>query len=955
MADRRTQPRATYRLQFNRTLTFADATALVPYLARLGISHCYASPYLKARSGSSHGYDIVDHTALNPEIGDRPAYDAWVDALRAREMGHILDLVPNHMGVGGSDNRWWLDVLENGPASPYAHFFDIDWRPSKDVLRGKVLVPVLGEPYGSILETGDLTLRLDAEGGEFNIWYYDHRFPVDPSTYPMLLEPAVERLAQERGGDDPLLQDLQALVSSFGHLPPRWDQREERLQERRRDKEVRKRQLAALYAREPAIAAAVDATLALYNGNRDDPASFAPLHRLIEQQAYRPAYWKVASDEINYRRFFDINDLAGLRVELPDVLDTTHALAFELLAGDRLDGLRIDHPDGLYDPAAYYAALRERIEGDFYLVVEKILAVYEHLPESWPVEGTTGYDFANLVGGLFVYPGSEHDLDRLYARVIGRRIVFDDLLFENKKLVIRAQLSSELTVLANLADQIAQSNRHTRDFTLNGLRDAITLVVAAFPVYRTYVDGRGPLREEDRRYIDWAVAWAKKRSPAMEVSIFDFLRDLLLGEFAHDRPEQHDAVLRFAMKLQQFSAPVMAKGLEDTSFYIYNRLVSLNEVGGDPRRFGTTPGGFHRACQERRQRWPHGLLATSTHDSKRSEDLRVRIHVLSEIPGQWQHQVGRWTRINRSRKTVVDDLQAPSRNDEYLLYQTLVGAWPLEGVNDATLPAFRDRIREYMLKAAKEAKQQTSWVNPNAAYEAAIGQFVDQLLADGSNRFLADLEPFALRIAHFGLLNALSQLVLKLTAPGVPDIYQGCELWDFSLVDPDNRRPVDYGLRARLLDELVQRSDGGDLPDLAHELAASLTDGRAKLYTVWRLLTLRGREPGLFAQGSYLPLTTSGHRADHVVAFARDHADRWLLVVVARWFARLLVEPRLPLGPAVWGDTLVELPSGDLPGEWRDCFTGERFTAGGAGALQVAELLRHFPVAVLAGDSGGPR
>lgn len=957
-------PTATYRVQFNGGFTFDHAAALVPYLAELGISHCYASPYLRARSGSPHGYDIVDHNALNPEIGDDTAFRRFADTLQRHDMGQILDLVPNHMGVGGSDNAWWLDTLESGPAALCAAYFDIEWRPIKEVLRGRVLVPVLGGHYGSTLEAGDLKLLFDEERGELSVYYYNHRFPLDPGTYPQVLEAGMDTLNHQFAVDDPRLAEFKALCNAFRHLPARWETAADKMEERRRDKEVHKRRLAALCAEQPAIHAHLRHQVATLNGTPGEPASFERLHHLLEQQAYRLSFWQVAADEINYRRFFDINDLAGLRMEQPEVFAATHRLVLDLIAQGRLDGLRIDHPDGLYDPVGYYRQLQGEVRRvlavpddaplPFYLVAEKILAPYEHLPDDWPVHGTTGYDFANLLGGLFVHPDAEEEMARIYGRFIGRRLEFDEVLYECKRLTIRVQLSSELTVLAAILDAIAQQDRHTRDFTLNGLRDALTTVVACFPVYRTYVrDGR--VTDEDRRYVDWAIAQAKKRSLALDITIFDFIRGLLLLDGLEQRPAGYRAqVLRFAMKFQQYTAPVTAKALEDTSFYIYNRLVSLNEVGGDPRRFGVSVAAFHHGNLERAQRWPLALLTTCTHDTKRSADVRARISVLSELPGEWQRHLLRWARLNRARKGVVDDRPAPSANDEYLLYQTLLGAFPLEELDAQGLDAFRARIGAYMRKATKEAKVHTSWVNPNPAYEAATAQFIDALLAGpaAGNRFLTDFLPFMRRVARFGLQNALVQTALKLTVPGVADIYQGDELWDFSLVDPDNRRPVDWERRRALLRELKDAVADRPAPALLAELMEHPQDGRLKLFLTWRLLTLRRQFPDLFRHGDYRPLTCRGAREAHLCAFVRQREGLVLVVVAARWIARLCPDETPPIGEAVWQDTLVELPP-ELAGmALRDVLSRETVgcTREETPRLRVGDVLGWGPVGVLVGE-----
>lgn len=956
-------PTATYRLQFNSGFTFQQAAELVSYLAQLGVSHCYASPYLRARTGSEHGYDIVDHNALQPELGDWRDYQMFTDALAAHGMGQILDLVPNHMGVGGNDNVWWLDVLENGEASRFAPYFDIDWHPLKEGLRGKVLVPLLGDHYGAVLEHGDLCLVFDEGAGAFSVYYYEHRFPIDPSTYGDILGAGLDKLGHRLGDDSLELAEYRSLITAFQNLPARSDADSEKRVERNRDKELLKRRLAELCKRHVAISEFLRNTVAWFNGTAGQPPTFDPLHRLLERQAYRLSYWKVAADEINYRRFFDINDLAGLRMDNPEVFDATHALVMELIATGRLDGLRIDHPDGLYDPLGYYRRLQSAIHAALnaghdpvdaaslprYVVVEKILASYERLPADWPVHGTTGYEYAALLNGLFINPDAERPLTRLYARFIGRTLNFDDLLYERKRLIIQNTLSSELTVLANSLDAIAQSDRHTRDFTLNGLRDALIQVVACFPVYRTYVTNER-VAEADVRYVDWAISQAEKRTPAADISILAFIRSILLVDRTAPRsPELLARVVRFAMKFQQYSAPAMAKGLEDTALYVYNRLVSANEVGDDPRHLGTSPGAFHHANQERLQNWPHAMLATSTHDAKRSEDVRARINVLSELTEQWRVHLGRWSRVNRSKKRLVDGQPAPSRNDEYLLYQTLLGAWPLETMDERELDAFRQRIEAYMLKAAREAKVDTSWINPNTEYEEAVAQFVRRLFgANGHTPFLADFLPFQAQVARFGLLNSLSQTLLKLLSPGVPDLYQGTELWSFSLVDPDNRRPVDFEHRRALLEELLRRSSREPLDQLTRELGSEMQDGRAKLYLVWRALCLRRDDPELFQSGEYLPMAADGGHAAHLCAFARRRGDREVVGIAPRWFATLSgttagpdnAMPALP-------DTTIELPSA---GPFVNALTGqpvEPTEQNGQYRVPADRVLADFPVALL--------
>jgi (1->4)-alpha-D-glucan 1-alpha-D-glucosylmutase len=951
-------PRCTYRLQLNHAFTFVQATEIVPYLARLGVSHVYCSPYLKARAGSMHGYDIVDHSALNPEIGSPEDYEHFVTALAAHDMGQVIDLVPNHMGVGGDDNAWWLDVLENGQASDYAEFFDIDWRPAKSELHGKVLLPFLEDHYGTVLESGLLKLEFDATHGALSVRYHEHRFPLDPKTYPRILGPGLEALDPQ----DAAVVACRGLVSLFDGLPSRHDAAPERRAQRNRDKETLKQRLAALARDASVIATFLDDAVHRLNGTPGEPASFDPLHALLEEQAYRPAYWRVAVDEINYRRFFDINTLAALRMERPEVFAATHRLVLDLVSQGKVHALRIDHPDGLNDPAGYFRAVREAIaahggvgDASLYMVVEKILIPPEPLPDDWPIAGTTGYEFASLASGLLTHPAGEEPLTRLYARVAGDPGRFADLLYISKKLVMRTLMSGELMVLANLLDRISETDRRTRDHTLHTLRDALMEVIACFPVYRTYVAG-ADVAEQDQRFVNHAVTQARRRSPAVDVSVFHLVRSVLLLEDLEGSPAAlRETGVDFVRKLQQYTSPVMAKGLEDTSFYVYNRFVALNEVGGDPRRFGLSVEDFHHSNAERHAHWPHGMLCTSSHDTKRSEDVRARLTVLSEIPGEWRSHVLRWIRLNRDKKRDVGGEPAPDSNDEYLLYQTLLGAWPLDPMDRAQREEFQRRIEAYMLKAVREAKQHTSWINSNKEYETALVEFVHALLAEGArNRFRADFASFALRVARIGLFNGLSQTLLKLTAPGVPDIYQGTELWDFSLVDPDNRRPVDYVRRRDLFDELaaLDAFSGLELAGRVRQLLENIADGRAKLHLIRRALQWRRERGALFCDGSYEPLVVVGDRAAHLCAFLRCDGSEAMLVAVGRWFARLpSAGDALPLDEAVWGTgTWIMLPPQARWREAENVLTGERFEAvphDGGLAFAAAKLFAHFPAGLL--------
>jgi (1->4)-alpha-D-glucan 1-alpha-D-glucosylmutase len=958
-------PVATYRLQFHAGFTFETARGLVDYLATLGISHVYASSYLRAVPGSLHGYDVADPTQLNPEIGDEAAYAAWVGALRARGMGHIIDLVPNHMGIAMAANPWWQDVLENGPSSRHAVVFDIDWTPLKQELHQKVLLPVLGDAYGAVLERQEI--QLEYADGAFRARYYDHVFPIAPGTYNRILALDHQQLLEAIGAESEDGIEFLSIMTAVRHLPPRDVQDPDRLAERDREKEVIKRRLGALTARAPRVLAYIERIVRTLNGRRGRPESFDPLDDLLDVQPYRLAYWRVAGEEINYRRFFDINDLAAIRMEDPAVFDRVHAFPFELLRRGCLDGFRIDHVDGLYDPGDYLQRLRARAEamrpapsaaagepGDarrepLYLVVEKILGLDEALPD-WPVEGTTGYDFLVMLNGLFVDGRNERAVNDVYERFTRLRVPFREIAFRGKQLMLRVSMASELNVLAHRLNRFSERNRHYRDFTLNSLTQAMREIIACFPVYRTYVNEREPgVSDRDRVYIERAVREAKRRNPDRPAAVYDFVRDLLLRRADYIPDAERDEHMRFVGKFQQVTSPVTAKGIEDTALYVYNRLVSLNEVGGEPDHFGIAPDALHRWLADRVARWPHGLSTTSTHDTKRSEDVRARLNVLSELPGAWKQAIARWARANRRGRSVVDGEPFPGRNEEYLLYQTLVGSWPREPMRPEDEGAYRDRIVAYMIKAMREAKLFTSWVNPSQPHEDAMTRFVDAVLARDHAAFRDDFLPFQQRIARYGLYNSLAQLAVKIGAPGVPDFYQGTELWDFSLVDPDNRRPVDFDRRRALLAELDAAADEDRTALAGRVLEAA--DDRLKLYVVTTLLRRRHARRELFERGGYRGLLTDGPRRDHLFAFARtlDEAAR-VIVVVPRLVATLLPDADVPpLGGRIWGDTRLALDGSEAT-RWRDALTGQVIEAhrdeDGAW-LHAADVLGRFPVALL--------
>ncbi|HEY8551325.1 MAG TPA: malto-oligosyltrehalose synthase [Vicinamibacterales bacterium] len=966
-------PISLYRIQLNRNhMTFDGAYEQVDYLHALGITDLYISPCLMAGRDSTHGYDITDHGQLNPDLGGEEALNRLVAALKARDMGLVMDWVPNHMGLDTTRNRWWRDVLENGQSSPHARAFDIDWTPVKRELEGKVLLPILGDQYGRVLERGELNLVY--EDGAFTIEYGPHRLPVSPRSSVTILQHDLERLEQEAGEDRAEIDEFLSVLKALEHLPPSRATDHDSMIERQREKEVARRRLAQLTARSAVVRNHVERAVAAFRGTPGDAASYDRLHELLETQNYRLSYWRTAADEINYRRFFDVNELAGVRMEDPHVFDEAHALVLRLIAESKVTGLRLDHPDGLFDPVGYVDRLQQRIaesgiRGEdptrpLYIAVEKILSPGELLLADWAVHGTTTYRFLNLVNSLFVDPSGAVPLRRFYERMTGNRESYADLVYRCKKLIMLTSMASELNVLSHALNDLSESDRHSRDFTLNGLRKALLETIACFPIYRTYVSPRG-VSARDRDIIHAAVNEARRRNPALEASIFDFLLRVLLP-FDPPSPERgfdplsRERRLAFAMKLQQYTGPVHAKGVEDTAFYRYNVLVSLNEVGGEPHQFGRTVDEFHAANALRRQRWPLEMIGTATHDTKRGEDLRVRIAALSEIVDPWRRLIARITRINAPHRSTINGQPAPDRNDEYLFYQTLTGVWPAEPA-DAPIPErapeeIVERVDAYMLKAIKEAKVHTSWVAQDPAYEDALRAFVEGTLTGAtSRRFLAAFVPFVRTVSRLGMINSLSQVALKMTAPGVVDFYQGGELWDLSLVDPDNRRPVDYGLRRAILAELeplLSERDPEARTAGIRGLLDTWYDGRCKMFLVAALLRARRAASELFIGGTYDPLPGTDERCRrHLVAFARRHQGSSIIVVAPRLVAKLVPSPGdLPVGEEVWHDGGVQLPA-DLEGAtFEHLLTGERFVARPAEqgpVLLAADLLRHVPVAVL--------
>ncbi|MHB1035881.1 MAG: malto-oligosyltrehalose synthase [Pirellulales bacterium] len=1009
VAARRCRPTATYRIQFEPgTMAFRDAATLVPYLHELGVSHLYASPCLKARSGCTHGYAVVDYGQLNPELGGEDGYGAMVEALHGHGMGQILDVVSNHMSATPTENAWWNDVLENGPSSPHAAYFDIDWRPVKEELQNRVLLPILGGQYGQVLESGEL--ELEYREGAFFLRYYEALLPIEPRTYRAVLTHGLDAFRVSQPPDSADFRELESIATALEHLPEPTRTEHAAVAERQREKEVIKGRLRALVDRAGSIADFVLRNVEEFNGTPDQPHSFDCLDELLEAQVYRLSHWKAAADEINYRRFFDINELAAVCMEAPEVFAASHRLIFDLLVRGDLHGLRIDHIDGLYEPMEYLRRLQrgyllamgralydrvaeaagqpagvpdgllppwhelepaflcaatattctDRTELPLYVVAEKILSVDETLPDHWLLAGTTGYDYLNSAGGLLVDPAGLAQLTRIYGRFINQWFDFSEVAHESKLLIFREAMSSDLQLLAHRLNRISLKHRRSRDFTLNALRIALREILACFSVYRTYIR-EGYVTERDRQAVSDAVAEAKRRNPATDATVFDFIRDVLLLERPPDLDEagRHEREL-FVGRVQQVTSPVTAKGIEDTAFYRYFPLASLNEVGGDPLHGVTTVREFHRQNLARQATWPQSMLCTSTHDTKRSQDTRARIHVLSEVPQQWRKAVNRWARLNRRHRREVDGQPAPSRNDEYLFYQTLVGVWPLAAPDGKDLGALTERAAAYMEKATHEAKLHTSWISPRSEYDAAVRDFVTAAIGDHpKNRFLAELGRFCDQIVNWGLYGALSQLLLNLTSPGVPDIYQGQELWDFSLVDPDNRRPVDFSDRQTALAQLKKDADrnDGSLLALSRRLAQNPRDPRLKLLVTWRTLQFRRQHADLFRLGDYVPLEVEGPQAKHLCAFARQWrppsgTEPHIAVVMApRLIAQLTppaaasLPPPPPIGPAVWDDTQIVVES-MAPSPLTNLFTGQTCSAGDS-HIRVAAALADFPVALL--------
>jgi (1->4)-alpha-D-glucan 1-alpha-D-glucosylmutase len=909
-------PIATYRLQLTADFDFAAAAAVVPYLKALGISHVYASPFTKARKGSTHGYDVVNHTIINPELGGDEGFERLSKALGEHDLGLILDFVPNHVGVHFADNPWWLDVLEWGEASPHAVSFDIDWELLPYRARGGVLLPILGSSYGKALENGEIVLRYDAGEGSFSAWYFEHRLPIAPERYGEILQTIVREAGAEDSQAGQRMIDLTSRYQGLRHP-------------NRKQAPAFKTELKGIEGGQ----AIIDRGLAAYRAGPDRTAQTLVLHHLLERQHYKLGHWRLASSDINYRRFFDVNSLAGLRVEDTTTFNVAHRLVGRLIAEGKLQGLRLDHIDGLSDPAQYFQRLSRLIRQSnakaaksFYVVVEKILGDHETLRPFAGVQGTTGYETLNTITRVLANGNGLEALDETWRQISNMPPVIAPVLKAAKQRVLETLLTSEFTVLARLLGRIAAGHYSTRDFSADSLRQALELYVLNFPIYRTYLTASGA-SAEDRALISDTIEKARAEWFAADEGIFDFLRDALTMDLAKPGPALHSAprVRRFALKLQQFTGPLMAKSLEDTAFYRTHRLLALNEVGGEPFASALSPAAFHQMMKTRSRDWPHAMTTTATHDTKRGEDARTRLIALDELAGEWNSAVARWKVLNAPHIMTEGNMRAPSATFEYMLYQTLLGVWPLSPPDSS----LTERLQAYAVKAAREGKQETSWLNPNEGYEAALCTFIARILDRSvSAEFLESFENLARRVALLGAMNSLSQITLKAMMPGVPDFYQGTEFWDLSLVDPDNRRPVDFAERADILKRVTQ-------PDW-EILAKDWPNGHIKLAWTAHLLGLRNELPDVFASGEYEPLEVSGRDSDRVIAFARRRGRHAVIMAVTRWHAPLSEQGRLwPRGEAFEGELHI------------DGFSLQGAGKSAVSRVPLADLFKHLPVAAL--------
>lgn len=938
-------PISTYRLQFNQDLRFDDVRKLIPYLHQLGITDLYASPLLQAKRGSTHGYDVTDPSHLNPELGTDEEFDAMVRELQQHGMGLLLDIVPNHMAAN-SENPWWMDLLEDGARSTFAAHFDVDWHPPSRSLENRVLLPILGKPYGQVMEGRELLLSYSQTG--FFLNYFDFTLPIATRSYGRILGYRQDRLRRALGPESPAWQEFQGILAAVAQIPSPSVPLSEAPGERRQHREAIKERLWRLYTTSAEVKRFVDSNVRLFSGRRGVPSTFLLLDQLLNDQAYELAFWLTANEEINYRRFFTISDLVGIRIDDPITFDAVHSVVLRLATKGLVTGFRIDHIDGLRDPLGYLRRLQEKshIAGsdsrpkDFYVVVEKILSAGENLPSEWPVHGTTGYDFMNAVNNIFVDPNNLPALEKVYSDFISETIRYPDLVYRKKKQVMQSLLAVEMRTLGRYLSVLSEQDRYARELSREQLTRTLVETTACLEPYRSYVRGF-EVKAQDRSAILNAVNEARRRNPSIEPAYFSFLQEVLLLEPGpHLLPEQRESRLAFVMTWQQFTGPITAKGVEDSALYIYNRLISLNEVGGCPQCSDLSKTGFDTFLQQRHRKWPFAMSTTMTHDAKRSEDVRARINVLSEIPDEWQKRLNQWSLWNDPKCQVVKGVRAPERNEEILLYQILLGSWPLE----PACKCYMRRIQDFMVKAVREAMVHTRWTVPNLDHEQALTTFVEAILEESAgNQFLQDFKTFATKIAYHGALNSLSQLVIKLSSPGVADFYQGTELWDLRLVDPDNRGAVDFAGRNRVVTKLHEAN-----PSM-QDLTTTWKDGRIKMFVTQRGLHFRRNHPALFLKGDYIPLDAQGSHRDCLFAMARRYRSEWCIVVAPRFTTRL-TDSSNELWEN-WGETSIVLPK-EMPRRWINIFSPQDESALEVRdrAVSLSEVLREFPVAMLSSE-----
>ncbi|HSD62485.1 MAG TPA: malto-oligosyltrehalose synthase [Ignavibacteriaceae bacterium] len=927
-------PTSTYRLQFNKKFNFNSARKLIPYFKELGISHIYASPVFKASKGSVHGYDVVDPTQLNPELGKTGDFDRLISEARENNIYWMQDIVPNHMSFD-FENKMLVDLLENGPESRFCNYFDVEWNFGHSGDKPRMLAPFLGKYYQESLEGGEILLDYDKNG--FSINYYENKFPVRISSYSDILSSGFKKFQNKAGTNYPAVIKLLGLL----HLIklPSYENNDDRYHQIKFIKAL----LWELYSGDEQVRVYVNETIKRYNGIKGNPESYDFMDKLLSDQYFKLSYWKVANEEINYRRFFNINTLISLKVENEEVFNRTHSLIFKLLKEEKIDGLRVDHIDGLYDPEVYLKRIREKI-GDRYLIVEKILETDEQLPSSWPVDGTTGYDFLNLVNGLFCKTENENKFNQIYTTFTRSTYSFENLVVDKKKLIIRTRMAGELERLSLLVDEIAKQDRYGADITLNGIKTALEEILVHFPIYRTYVNGKR-IAKPEADYINRTIGELKYENPRIEHEI-NYIGMLLTLQHDKLSEELYDKSVNFILRFQQLTGPLMAKGFEDTALYIYNRLISLNEVGGNPSKFGFTLQEFHKKVRQRGIKWKFSLNSTSTHDTKRGEDVRARINVLSEIPDEWNKRIKKWQNINKKYKNDFAGQLFPDNNDEYFLYQTLIGALPFDyAVN---WDEFLERIKNYAIKVVREAKVYTAWVKPDETYENAFLNFIDNILTESDyNLFLKDLREFQKYISYYGVLNSLSQTLIKMTAPGIPDFYQGSELWDLNLVDPDNRRPVNFKKRRGILAVIEEKRKKSN-NDLFRYLFSYPENGALKLFLIQRILKARKKYTDLFEEGNYSRLNTVGKFKDNVISYLRRNEKEFFVAIAVRYLTDLVKENELPLKD-VWENTSIFIPF--ETGNLTNLITSETLKI--RGNIRIGEILSEFPVALLKGDITG--